>query len=59
MAIVEQAPSGGTVAGDSRQSWIRTNWGLLLAVAVLAGILLLPTPACEFSLLALERRKVH
>ena len=45
MAIVEQAPSGGTVAGDSRQSWIRTNWGLLLAVAVLAVILLLPTPA--------------
>jgi anion transporter len=45
MAIVEQAPGSGTVAGDRSRSWIRTNWGLLLAVAVLAAILLLPTPA--------------
>jgi sodium-dependent dicarboxylate transporter 2/3/5 len=45
MAIVEQTPAGGTVVGDGRQSWIRTNWGLLLAAAVLAVILLLPTPA--------------
>ena len=37
--------AGGTVASDGRQSWIRTNWGLLLAVGVLAVILLLPTPA--------------
>ena len=45
MAIVEQTPAGGAVVGEGRQSWIRTNWGLLLAVAVLAVILLLPTPA--------------
>ena len=45
MAIVEQTSTGDTVVGDGRQSWIRTNWGLLLAVAVLAAILLLPTPA--------------
>ena len=45
MAIVEQTPAGGTIVGGGRQSWIRTNWGLLLAVAVLAVILLLPTPA--------------
>ena len=45
MAIVEQASAGGTVVGDGRQSWIRSNWGLLLAVAALAVILLLPTPA--------------
>jgi sodium-dependent dicarboxylate transporter 2/3/5 len=45
MAVVEQTPGGAIVAGGSRQSWIRTNWGLLLAVAVLAGILMLPTPA--------------
>ncbi len=45
MAIVEQTSAGGTVAGDGRQSWIRANWGLLLAVAVLTVILLLPTPA--------------
>ena len=44
MAIVEQAPAGGPIAGGEHQSWIRTNWGLLLAVAVLAVILLLPTP---------------
>ena len=45
MAIVEQTSAGGTVASDGRQSWLRTNWGLLLAVGVLAVILLLPTPA--------------
>ena len=45
MAIVEQTSAGGTVASDGRQSWIRTNWGLLLAVGVLVVILLLPTPA--------------
>ena len=44
MAIVEQASASGPIAGGERQSWIRTNWGLLLAVAVLAVILLLPTP---------------
>ena len=43
MAIVEHT-SGGPVAGGEHGSWIRTNWGLLLAVAVLVGILLLPTP---------------
>jgi sodium-dependent dicarboxylate transporter 2/3/5 len=44
MAIVEQTQAGRTVVGDDRQGWIRTNWGLLLAVAVLTAILLLPTP---------------
>jgi len=45
MTIVEQTPAGGPIAGAGHQSWIRTNWGLLLAVAVLTVILLLPTPA--------------
>ena len=45
MAIVEQAPASGPIAGGEHQSWIRANWGLLLAVAVLAVIPLLPTPA--------------
>ena len=40
MAMAEQ-----TSARSKHQSWIRTNWGLLLAIAVLAVILLLPTPA--------------
>lgn len=44
MAIVEHVPAGNTGATDNRQNWIRTNWGLLLAVAALAGILMLPTP---------------
>ena len=44
MAILEQT-SAVTGAGGGRQSWIRANWGLLLAVAVLGVILLLPTPA--------------
>jgi len=45
MAIVEQTSAGGTVVGGGRQTWIRANWGLLLAVTVLTVILLLPTPA--------------
>jgi solute carrier family 13 (sodium-dependent dicarboxylate transporter), member 2/3/5 len=41
MAIAEQAaPGQGT-----GPSWIRTNWGLVLASAVLLAILLLPTPS--------------
>ena len=43
MAIVEQT-SGGPAVGGEHQGWIRANWGLLLATAVLAIILLLPTP---------------
>lgn len=45
MAIVEQTSASGTVAGEEHQGWIRTNWGLLLAIAVMGVILLLPTPA--------------
>jgi sodium-dependent dicarboxylate transporter 2/3/5 len=44
MAIVEHVPAGNAGASDNRRNWIRTNWGLLLAVAALAGILMLPTP---------------
>ncbi len=41
MAIAEQAaPGEGT-----GQNWIKTNWGLILASAVLLAILLLPTPS--------------
>jgi solute carrier family 13 (sodium-dependent dicarboxylate transporter), member 2/3/5 len=44
MAIVEQTSASGAVVRGEHQGWIRANWGLLLAVAVLAAILLLPTP---------------
>ena len=45
MAIVEQTSAGNPVAPGEHQGWIRANWGLLLAVAILVAILLLPTPA--------------
>jgi sodium-dependent dicarboxylate transporter 2/3/5 len=45
MPIAEQTSAGGSVAGGEHQGWIRTNWGLLLAVAVLGVVLLLPIPA--------------
>ena len=45
MAIVEQTSAGSPVAPGEHQGWIRSNWGLLLAVAILVAILLLPTPA--------------
>jgi sodium-dependent dicarboxylate transporter 2/3/5 len=45
MAIVEQTSAGSPAAGGEHRGWIRANWGLVLAVAVLAAILALPTPA--------------
>jgi anion transporter len=43
MAAIEQAHAA--IAPESQQrSWIARNWGLLLAVAALVGVLLLPTP---------------
>jgi hypothetical protein len=45
MAIVENASATGLVEAGKQQSWIRTNWGLVLAIAALVAILLLPTPA--------------
>jgi anion transporter len=45
MAVVEQALSSGAMQTSKRPGWIRANSGLLCAVAVLLGILLLPTPA--------------
>ncbi|WP_291856281.1 DASS family sodium-coupled anion symporter [Bradyrhizobium sp.] len=44
MAILEQGSAGGAVPRDEQRGWIRANWGLLLAVAAIAAILLLPTP---------------
>ena len=41
---VAEPRAAGVAKRDSDQSWIRANWGLLLATAVLAAILALPTP---------------
>jgi len=43
MAIAEQHAAGPLT--PTKPSWIATNWGLLLAIAALVGVLLLPTPA--------------
>jgi sodium-dependent dicarboxylate transporter 2/3/5 len=46
MSIAENAAPAGLVQPPALQSgWIARNWGLLLAVAALIGVLLLPTPA--------------
>ena len=45
MATIERASSRDLDKVKQRPNWIRDNWGLLLAVAVLIAILLLPTPA--------------
>jgi sodium-dependent dicarboxylate transporter 2/3/5 len=45
MAIVEHTSAAGLAEAGKPQSWIRTNWGLVLATAALAAVLLLPTPA--------------
>jgi anion transporter len=42
MAIAEQTPAASLPGRQS--SWIGRNWGLVAAVAALAGVLLLPTP---------------
>ena len=46
MSIAERAPvSTLTRTPATQPSWLATNWGLLLGVAVLIAVLLLPTPA--------------
>jgi anion transporter len=45
MTIAERTSSGTFAQAGKRPSWIRSNWGLVLATAVLIAILLLPTPA--------------
>lgn len=43
MALAEQNPSVPGLQA-SEPSWISKHWGLLLAIGVLVGVLLLPTP---------------
>ena len=44
MAIADQPPAAA-LAQARQPTWIASNWGLLLAIAALVGVLLLPTPA--------------
>jgi len=44
MAIADQS-SARVLAPTKRPTWLASNWGLLLAIAALVGVLLLPTPA--------------
>jgi anion transporter len=44
MAIADQS-SARVLAQTKRPTWLASNWGLLLAIAALVGVLLLPTPA--------------
>ena len=43
MAALDQAYGASTTR--EQPSWLRKNWGLIVAVAVMVAILLLPTPA--------------
>lgn len=46
MSVTDQASRARLAQAPTTQpSWIRSNWGLLLAIALLFAILLLPTPA--------------
>ena len=47
MATMDTIPVPATTTTGSspaRPSWLRSNWGLLLAVVALMGIIFLPTP---------------
>ena len=39
------APESAEVPAPARPGWLRSNWGVLLAIAALVAVLLLPTPA--------------
>jgi sodium-dependent dicarboxylate transporter 2/3/5 len=44
MAFAEQTSPAAATAQIKQPSWIGSNWGLLLAIVALIGVLLLPTP---------------
>jgi len=37
-------PAGPKVPSPAQPSWLRSNWGVMLAVAALVAVMLLPTP---------------
>jgi hypothetical protein len=47
MTAIDATPVGTRVPSPAKSNWLRTNWGLLLAVAALIVVIMLPTPrAC-------------
>lgn len=44
MAFADQTSPAGSIAQAKQPSWVWSNWGLLLAIAAMIGVLLLPTP---------------
>src|SRR5690349_19114861 len=45
MSTADSSVSVGAHSGEPAQrSWLRSNWGLLLAIAVMVTVLVLPTP---------------
>ena len=46
MATVDviPGPAGAKVPTPAQPTWLRSNWGVLLAVAALVAVMLLPTP---------------
>ena len=46
MATIDavSGPSGANVPSPAKPSWLRSNWGVLLAVAALVAVIWLPTP---------------
>jgi len=46
MAAIDtiSASSGGKAPSPAKPTWLRSNWGILLAVAALVAVLWLPTP---------------
>jgi anion transporter len=45
MTVISEQPAATAAGQAEKPSWIRSNWGLLLAVAALVIVLLVPTPA--------------
>src|SRR2546430_17369117 len=46
MATIDtiSGPSGAKVPSTAKPTWLRSNWGVLLAVAALVAVIWLPTP---------------
>ena len=44
MTSIDAIPTGPKAASAPKPTWLRSNWGVLLAVAALVAVLWLPTP---------------
>ena len=46
MATVDSVsgPAGANAPSPAKPTWLRSNWGILLAIAALVAVTLVPTP---------------